>query len=153
MYVAMTTHVIYHAYAWPLYSYVSGTTVCTCSHMQRYLYCIVGWLVLPPGSSSLHFWDGLVMYFGHRITLWPHTLGGICYSWFYHTWWITDLWPSLSLYRLFGPHGLFLYLWCFQYHPSKNLLFSIQDFQTHSRVYTQIWPLIPCTSGCVQKAK
>ena len=25
------------------------------------LYYIVGWLVLPPGSSSLHFWDGLIM--------------------------------------------------------------------------------------------
>ena len=36
--------------------------------MQRHLYCIVGWLVLPPGSSSLHFWDGLIMYFDHRIT-------------------------------------------------------------------------------------
>ena len=40
-----------------------------------------------------------------------------CYSRFYHTWWITLLWPSFSLYRLFIPHGPFLYLWCFQYHP------------------------------------
>ena len=56
------------SWTWPLYSYVSRTVVCTCSHMQRYLYYIVGWLVLPSGSSSLHFWDGLVMYFGHRIT-------------------------------------------------------------------------------------
>ena len=33
-------------------------------------YCIVliGWLVLPLGSSSLHFWDGLIMHFGHRMT-------------------------------------------------------------------------------------
>ena len=61
-------HILYHAYSWPLYSYVSGTAVCTCIHMQRYLYYIIGWLVLPPGSSSLHFWDGLIMYFGHRIT-------------------------------------------------------------------------------------
>ena len=29
-----------------------------------------------------------------------------CYSWFYHTWLITYLWPSLSLYRLFRLHGL-----------------------------------------------
>ena len=34
------------------------------------------------------------------LPLWPHTLGGICYSWFYHTWLITYLWPSLSLYLL-----------------------------------------------------
>ena len=26
-------HILYHAYSWPLYSYVSGTTICTCSHM------------------------------------------------------------------------------------------------------------------------
>ena len=32
------------------------------------LYCTIGWLVLPPSSSSLHFWDGLVMYFRHHIT-------------------------------------------------------------------------------------
>ena len=33
-------------------------------------HCIVliGWLVLPLVSSSLHFWDGLIMYFGHRMT-------------------------------------------------------------------------------------
>ena len=29
---------------------------------------LIGWLVLPLGSSSLHFWDGLIMYFGHRMT-------------------------------------------------------------------------------------
>ena len=28
-----TFHIVYHAYSWPLYSYVSGTVVCTCSHM------------------------------------------------------------------------------------------------------------------------
>ena len=42
------------------------------------------------------------------LPLWPHTLGGICYSSFYHTWLITYLWPSLSLCRLFRPHGLIL---------------------------------------------
>ena len=33
-------------------------------------HCIVliGWLVLPLGSSSLHLWDGLIMYFSHCIT-------------------------------------------------------------------------------------
>ena len=33
-------------------------------------HCIVliGWMVLPLGSSSLHFWDGLIMYFSHRMT-------------------------------------------------------------------------------------
>ena len=31
-----------------------------------------------------------------------------CYNWFYHTWLITYLWPSLSLCRLFRPHGRIL---------------------------------------------
>ena len=32
------------------------------------LYYTDGWLVLPLGSSSLHFWDGFIMYFGHHVT-------------------------------------------------------------------------------------
>ena len=32
------------------------------------LYYTIGWLVLPPGSSSLYFWDGFIMYFGHHVT-------------------------------------------------------------------------------------
>ena len=32
------------------------------------LYCTKEWLVLPPRSSLLHFWDGLYMYFGHHVT-------------------------------------------------------------------------------------
>ena len=114
-----TCHIWYHSYSWPLYSYVFGTAVCTCSHVQSLiLYYTIGCLVLPPISSSLHFWDGYCNVF--RPSCYPSNLtliGGICYSWFYHTWWITHLWPSLSLCKLFGPHGTFLYLWCFQDHP------------------------------------
>ena len=71
LYVVMTTYVIlYHAYSWPLYSYVSRTTTSTSSYVQIFYHCIVliGWMVLPLGSSSLHFWDGLIMYFSHRMT-------------------------------------------------------------------------------------
>ena len=39
--------------------------------------------------SSLHFWDGLIMYFGHHMTPMTSHLRGICYSWFYHSRWIT----------------------------------------------------------------
>ena len=33
-------------------------------------HCIVliGWLILPLGSSSLQCWDGIIMYFSHRMT-------------------------------------------------------------------------------------
>ena len=52
-----TCHILYHAYSWPLYSYVSGTAISTCSYVHSFDHCIVliGWLVLPLGSSSLHF--------------------------------------------------------------------------------------------------
>ena len=37
------------------------------------MYYNIGWLVLPPGSSSLHFWD-----FGHHITpLTSHIRGNL----------------------------------------------------------------------------
>ena len=60
--------IMYHAYSWPFYSYVSGTAICTCSYMQS---CIIvlcwlgGWSSIWD-PSSLHFWDGLIMYFGHQ---------------------------------------------------------------------------------------
>ena len=31
------THFVYHAYSWPLYSYVSGTAPCICSCMQIFI--------------------------------------------------------------------------------------------------------------------
>ena len=51
---------VYHAYSWPLYSYVSRTAICIFVVICRYLsfYCTDEWLVLPPRSSLLHFWDG-----------------------------------------------------------------------------------------------
>ena len=39
-----------------------------CYMYLQLFYYTIGWLFLPPGSSSLHFWDGLIMYFGHRMT-------------------------------------------------------------------------------------
>ena len=62
--------IMYYAYSWPLYSYVSETAICTCSYMQS---CIIVLCLLDGWSSiwdpsSLHFWDGLIMYFGHRMT-------------------------------------------------------------------------------------
>ena len=62
--------IMYYAYSCPLYSYVSETAICTCSYMQS---CIIvlcwlgGWYSIWV-PSSLHFWDGLIMYFGHRMT-------------------------------------------------------------------------------------
>ena len=52
LYVAMTTYVIlYHAYAWPLYSYVSGTAICICNYVQSCI-IVLCWL---GGWSSI--WD------------------------------------------------------------------------------------------------
>ena len=92
--------IIYCTWQWPHIHILYIMPIhghCTCMY-RRLLYAFAvicrdwllyytdGWMVLPPGSSSLHFWDGFIIYFGHHVTLWPHTLGGICYSWFYHTW-------------------------------------------------------------------
>ena len=54
--------IMYHAYSWPLYSYVSGTARCI-----MVLCWLGGWssIWVP---SSLPSWDGLIMYFGHRIS-------------------------------------------------------------------------------------
>ena len=60
-----TCHVLDHAYSWPLYSYVFETAISTCSYVQSLIIVLYFWMA---GSSSLHFWDGLIMYFGHRIT-------------------------------------------------------------------------------------
>ena len=49
--------ILYHAYSWPLYSYVSGTAICACSYMQS---CVIvlcwldGWSSIWV-TSSLHF--------------------------------------------------------------------------------------------------
>ena len=42
---------LYHAYSWPLYSYVSGTAICICSHMQRLIIVLYWWMA----SSSTWF--------------------------------------------------------------------------------------------------
>ena len=46
------SHFVYHAYSWPLYSYVSGTTICICSHMQRLIIVLYWWVA---GSSTWVF--------------------------------------------------------------------------------------------------
>ena len=38
-----------------------------CAELYHFI-VLIGWLVLPLGSSSLHFWDGLIMYSSHRMT-------------------------------------------------------------------------------------
>ena len=82
------------------------------------------------------------------LPLWPRTLGGICYSCFYHTWLTTHLWPSLSLYRLFGPHGLILYfdvprssskISClYLYTTFKAILVCIHSFWPQTRIHRDV---------------
>ena len=80
---------LYCTWRWPHMSYCIMPIHGHCTFMySRLLYvfavmlyhCIVliGWLVLPLGSSSLHLWDGLIMYFGHRMTsLTSHIRGNL----------------------------------------------------------------------------
>ena len=45
-----TCHILYHAYSWPLYSYISETAICTCSHVQSLII-----VFLMAGSSTWFF--------------------------------------------------------------------------------------------------
>ena len=71
LYVAITTHVIFCIM--PIHGYctlMSPGLLYLLVVMFRVWswYCTIRWLVLPPVSSSLQFWDGLIMCFSHRIT-------------------------------------------------------------------------------------
>ena len=61
--------IMFHAYSWPFYFYVSRTAICMCSYMQSCIMvlCWLGGWSSTWVPSSLHFWDGLIMYFGHRM--------------------------------------------------------------------------------------
>ena len=61
LYMAMTTHeTLYtmpiHGHCTLMYPILLHVFVVTCRDLS--LYHIDEWLVLPPGSSLLHFWDG-----------------------------------------------------------------------------------------------
>ena len=67
----------YHAYSWPLYSYVSGTATCifavTCWYL--WLYCTYEWFILPPRYSLLHFWGYYNVFRSSCIPLTSHIRG------------------------------------------------------------------------------
>ena len=62
------------------------------------------------------------------------------YSWFYHTLLITYLWPSLSLYRLFRPHGLILYFDVSKFIPKKTFLLLYMTFNPIFACTRDFWP-------------
>ena len=71
LYVAMTTYVLscimpIHGHCTLMYPGLLYVFVVICKDWL--LYYTDGWLVIPPGSSSLHFWYGFIMYFGHHST-------------------------------------------------------------------------------------
>ena len=71
-----------------------------------------------------------------------------CYSWFYHTWLITCLWPSLSLCRLFRTDGLILFfdvpssslknLCLLLYATFNPILACTCDFWPQTRVHRDV---------------
>ena len=70
-----------------------------------------------------------ILFFLYRNEKW------YCYSWFYHTWLITYLWPSLSFCRLFRPHGLILYFDVSKFSPKNTILLLYMTFN----------PILACT--------
>ena len=71
LYMAMTTYVIYcimpiHGHCTLMYLGLLYVCVVMCRVVSLYY---VDWVVgIPLGSSSLHFLDGLIMYFSHHMT-------------------------------------------------------------------------------------
>ena len=82
LYVAMNTHVTFcisHVFMaivllciWDCYMYLQ-------SHAEiDHCIVLIRRMGLPLGSSSLHFWDGLIMYFVHHMTpLTSHIRGNL----------------------------------------------------------------------------
>ena len=81
LYMVMTTHVIFcimpiHGHCTLMYPGLLYLLAVMCRVWL--LYCTIGWMVLPSVSSSIHFWDGLIMYFSHHITpLTSHIRGNL----------------------------------------------------------------------------
>ena len=61
-----TCHILYHVHCNLMYVGLLYVFAVICRDWL--LYYTNGWLVLPPGSSSLHFSDRFIMYFGHQVT-------------------------------------------------------------------------------------
>jgi hypothetical protein len=82
-------------------------------------------------STSVHIGKELVMYFGHRMLFWPHTLGGICYNPNFHQTCLSGIRPSQipSLPKHFWTNLL------------KNLIYKGPCALLHycTRVHTS-WP-------------
>ena len=60
------SHFVYHAYSWPLYSYVSDTAICICSHVQSLIIVFYCWMA---GSSTWFFITPLIGW--TCIVFWP----------------------------------------------------------------------------------
>ena len=116
---------MYHAYSWPLYSYVSGTAISTCSYVQSLIIVLYYWMA---GSSSLQFWDGLIMYFGHRITpLTSHIRGHLLQLILPHM--VDHIFMAfpIPLQTLWTPWIIFV-----------PLLFPISSLKTHVIFHTRL---------------
>ena len=51
--------ILYHAYSWPLYSYVSETAICICSMCRVVLLYYVDWVVGLPFGILHHSTSGM----------------------------------------------------------------------------------------------
>ena len=102
-------HILYHACSWPLYSYVWRLFVVICIVVSLYYADWVAGLLL--GSSSLDFWDGLIMYSSHRMTpltsyirghllqlIFPHQVNHTCMAFPYPS---TDSQDPMDLFYTF----------------------------------------------------
>ena len=90
----------------------------------------------------LHYYNprDIIMYFEHRVPLWNHTLGGICYSMIFHNLYIMLSWLILvPMQTRFTPFS--------HYYPDDPMEPLKRHFYMYRRVkslqtaYTQLAPL------------
>ena len=121
--------ILYHACSWPLYSYVFGTAICICSHMQRLIIVLYWWMV---GSSTWFFITPLLgwIYNVFRPSCYPSDLTHqgeyVTVDFTTHGWSHIYGLPCPSVDSL-DPMDLY-YTLMFQDHPQKSCVIPIRDF-------------------------
>ena len=78
----VTTFIFSYSWPWTLVGIFSTWIfiVFLASMYAKSMHNVMSNWVRPAGSLPLHFWVIYNVFWPSQILLWPHTLGGICYS-------------------------------------------------------------------------
>ena len=103
------------------------------------LYYTIGWMLLPPGSSSLHFWNGFIMYFDHHVTpLTSHIRGHLLQLILPHLVDHTFMAFPIPLQTLWTPWNIFVPLMFPRSSLKTCIIFHTQILNPFSRIYVNM---------------